>query len=102
MSRHTNGMGRLVAGMAMVALASCGGTQSGVTDGTDNGATGAGAGNPCAPADVADNPCVGEPVLKSMGPAFDATVLAADGSHVQLSAAWAHTTAVIVFYRGHW
>ena len=39
---------------------------------------------------------------EDLGMAKDSTVLAEDGSHVQMASAWINTHAVIIFLRGHW
>lgn len=100
MASRTRLAAAFVTSVGVVSLLACGGTQTGVTDSTGDGPA---AGNPCAPA---GNPCATGPrvgtAVASMGKAADATVLAGDGSHVQLASAWLNTTAVIVFYRGHW
>jgi peroxiredoxin len=84
--------------VAMLAAVGCGGAQSGSTDTT---APVTDPSNPCA---ANGNPCTAAaPVTADGKPkAVDATILAGDGSHVQLQSAWLNTTAVIVFYRGHW
>lgn len=82
---------------AMMMALGCGGAQSGATDSTVDPA------NPCG---AAANPCAADPTTPATADAkpkaADATILAGDGSHVQLQSAWLNTTAVIVFYRGHW
>lgn len=84
-------MTRLFQTLVFVAmLAACGGAQSGATD-TTTGPVTSDPGTPAAPVTAEGKP-----------KAADATILAGDGSHVQLQSAWLNTTAVIVFYRGHW
>ncbi|HUH05733.1 MAG TPA: peroxiredoxin-like family protein [Kofleriaceae bacterium] len=86
----------LMVAATIVALG-CGGAQSGATDTTVDPAKA----NPCVA-----NPCAADPATPATADAkpkaADATILAGDGSHVQLQSAWLNTTAVIVFYRGHW
>jgi hypothetical protein len=72
-------------------LAACGGSQAPVSEGPTGDQTvktGDGTANP-TPVEV-------------LGTAKDATVLAEDGSHVQLASAWMNTHAVVIFLRGHW
>jgi peroxiredoxin len=94
---------RMLSCAALLALVACGGTQVGSTDPTGDGEGGqdqkttTDGANPCATA-----PEVGESVNEGLGKAADATILAGDGSHVQLNSAWLNSTAVVIFYRGHW
>lgn len=89
-----------------VAVAGCGGGQAGATDPTPpgNGAGGAGAGNGAGDGNgTGTGPGTNTDVAPGgLGKASDATVLADDGAHVQLSSAWLNTNAVLVFSRGHW
>lgn len=71
-------------------LAACGGSQGPVSE--------APPGDPTVTAEAGTGPAPAA-VLVS---AKDATVLAEDGSHIQLASAWMNTHAVVIFLRGHW
>ena len=77
--------------VVLLGAAACGGTQNAPAD------TAAETGD----ADKAGGD-TGQPAGKGLGMARDATVLAEDGSHVQLQSAWLDTHAVVIFLRGHW
>jgi len=84
---YTAGATVLVA--LLCGVAACGGSQSPA------------AGDKAAPA---NKPAEAQqaPAEAGLGMAKDVTVLAEDGSHVQLQSAWLNTHAVIIFLRGHW
>jgi peroxiredoxin len=94
-----------VAVAAALAAGGCGGGQTaagGPTppgDGKDGDGTGGTGG-----ADTAGgaDPGGGTVAPTGLGKAADATVLADNGDHIQLSSAWLNTNAVLVFSRGHW
>lgn len=71
-------------------VSACGGTQSPATNEKTAGGEQQPAGEQTQPAE------------EGLGMAKDVTVLAEDGSHVQLQSAWLNTNAVVIFLRGHW
>ncbi len=80
----------VVAGAMLWALGGC------------SGSSGAAAG-PVAPSGGPEAQVAPAPAPENqLGTAKDSTVLAEDGSHVQLASAWMNSNAVIVFLRGHW
>ena len=86
-----------VAFALLYAVTACGGSQ---TTGTESETTPPTGDDKTTP--TTGEPTTPEPAKGDLGAAPDATVLAEDGSHVQLASAWLNTNAVLIFLRGHW